>query len=164
MNERRFYYHNSNVDHPLFHSLHYFQHHRSIRQEQLYEKYSLNCQCEACTKYFPAEDENIPVGRLPAKYDKLMITLSLLDYEVDNLRKYLQILEKFDKKLPCIILNRTLFTVHRIMKFKYGDVSTKLITSFRIRTLKPQAADALLSAVDDNFLLDLMNIAKNRQP
>lgn len=112
-------------------SCHYFQHHKSWRQSMLKTLLSITCQCEACTKNYPANYENIPKGNIPSQYSNVLgVHTSMLDYEVTNFKTFLEILEKFDKKSPCLTINEVQLRVHKAMKLKYGDISTKLMMTF----------------------------------
>lgn len=121
----------------IVHSLHYFQHDKSMRQETLYENFSLKCQCEACINNFPVhhggyKSEKIP--DIPSKYNAILGTFSFVDYEVENFNNYLELLELLailDYTKPSWIVNRMQLQVNKIMKLMYGDMSTKLIKSLK---------------------------------
>lgn len=97
----------------------------------LTELFSFNCRCVACIKNFPANYENIPEGKIPSPFGDVTDVLTpMLDYDVENLCKFLEILEKFDHQLPCLSLNALQLRVHKAMKLKYGAISTKLLMIF----------------------------------
>lgn len=97
----------------------------------LYDVYSLRCDCEACAKDYQPHHGRLAEGALPSKYDMLLnMRYVILDLEVNNLQKFLDILYKFDYMLPCLSLNELQLRVHKIMKLKYGDISTSLLMTF----------------------------------
>lgn len=91
----------------------------------------MKCDCEACTKDYQPHFGRLAEGTLPSKYDMLLnMQFVILDIEVKNLEQFLEILYKFDYMLPCQSLNELQLRVHKIMKLKYGDISTSLKMSF----------------------------------
>lgn len=87
----------------------------------LYNIYSLRCDCEACIKDYQPHHGRLAEGALPSKYDVLLnMRFVILDMEVTNLDKFLNILCKFDYMLPCLSFNELQLRVHKIMKLKYG--------------------------------------------
>lgn len=93
--------------------------------------YSVKCKCEACIHDYPQHHGKLPKGALPASYTPLLnMRYFILDMEVKNLDKFLEILLKYNSKLPCYSLNELQLRVHKIMKLLYGDIATSLRMSF----------------------------------
>lgn len=93
--------------------------------------FALKCNCEACTNNYPSHYQGIAEGKLPAKYDILLnMHYVMLDIEIKNLEKILNILYEFNYMLPCRSLNELQLRLHKIMKLKYGDISTSLRVTF----------------------------------
>lgn len=95
------------------------------------DHYSVKCDCEACVNNYPTHQGNLPEGKLPNSYNSLLnMRFLILDLEVNNLDKFLDILLKYNSKLPCLSLNEIQLRVHKIMKLKHGDIATSLRMSF----------------------------------
>lgn len=78
------------------------------RQQRLLENYYFQCRCEACkSNYYydkmaktPAPDSNIPP--LLSENDLVFIVgLQNKQYTLDNLKRYIEYVEKYDQHYPC---------------------------------------------------------------